>query len=127
MAQLQDYSAALATPLHPLRLAWLADDSLGRFGIDQGVTGGDDYNLTGVWAAAVHNHAGVVDGIFYATQHHNRLYAMILFERGATQSRSSDGRVDEPGMPDLWVEAAGLLRRFETTLLDEPPNSDDRR
>ncbi len=126
-AQLRDYYAAIATPSRPLRLAWLADDGLARLGIDQRVTGGDDYDLSGTRAAAIHGHTGLVDGIFYATRHHNRLYAIALFERAREAVRFERwGGLGDPDVPDLWVDLAGLLQRFEIALLDEPGDPHDR-
>jgi hypothetical protein len=83
-AQVRAYYAALATVLRPVRLAYMADDGLAQLGIDQRHTAGDDYDLSGAWSAALHAHTAHIDGIFYATRHHNGLYAVALFERAAS-------------------------------------------
>lgn len=81
VAQLRDYYAAICTVKEPLVLAYLADDGLAQAGIDQRVTGGDDYDLSQAWAAAIHAHDGNADGILYPSRHHNGCYSVALFER----------------------------------------------
>lgn len=82
-SQLRDYYAATLTVRQPLVLAHLADDGLAQAGIDQRVTGGDDYALSQAWAKAIHEHEGTVDGILFPSRHHNTLYAVALFGRAA--------------------------------------------
>jgi hypothetical protein len=103
-AQLLDYYAAIAILVRPLRLAWLTDDGLARRGIDQWVTGGNDYDMSCALAAAIRGRAAPVDKIFYTTRHHNRVYSEPLFERAPAA---------------VWVEVAGLLRQVVIVLLEE--------
>lgn len=124
--QVRAHYAAIATPVRRLRLAYLADDGLAQLGIDQRVTAGDDYDLSGAWAAALHAHAGGVDGIFYATRHHNGLYAVALFERAREAVRFERwGDLGDRHVPDLWVELTRLLQRFQIGLLTEKAGSDN--
>ena len=69
------FYAAIVTVEQPLELAYLADAGLATLGIDQRHTGGDDYGLSQCWSSAVHAHGDAVDGIFYASRHHNGLYS----------------------------------------------------
>lgn len=71
--QLSGYYASSARLTRPIRVAYLADDGLAHLAIDQRVTGGDDYDLSQRWARAIHDHGSGIDGIFYATRHHNGL------------------------------------------------------
>ncbi len=87
---------------------------------------GDDYDLSGMWAAAIHAHAGAADGIFYATRHHNRLYAVALFERARDAVHFARwGDLGDRAVPDLWVELTGLLQRFEIGVITPLPAPDD--
>lgn len=123
-AQLADYYAAIARSLRPLRLAFLADDGLVLLGIDQRVTGGDDYALSGRWANAIYRHAAQVDGIFYATRHHNGLYAVALFERAREAVECTRwGGLGDRGVADLWVETNAILERFQIDVIEELPDA----
>ena len=94
--------------------------SVARLGIDQRVTGGDDYNLSQRWAAAIHGHASMVDGIFYATRHHNQLYAVALFERARDAVQFERwGVLGDRSVGDLSTDTDRLLVRFGITLLEE--------
>lgn len=117
-AQVEAYYAAIATVDRPLRLAYLADDGLARLGIDQRHTAGDDYDLSGEWSAAIHAHGDRVDGILYATRHHNNLYAVALFDRAqgaVTFNRWGD--LGDRTVPDLWVETEAALTRFNIDIV----------
>ena len=118
--QLGEHYAAVARTIRPLRLAYLADDSLAGLGVDQRLTGGDDYRLSRRWAQAIHAHAGMVDGIFYATRHHNQLYAVALFERArdAVEFRRW-GTLGDRSIGDLWVEMDRILQRFGIAMLQD--------
>jgi len=112
-AQLQAYYAAVAMATRPLRLAYLADDGLAQLGIDQRHTAGDDYDLSGAWSAALHAHAARIDGIFYATRHHNGLYAVALFERAMSAVAFRRwGVLGDRSVADLWVETDAAFARF---------------
>lgn len=116
--QLTSYYAAIATASRPLRLAQLADEGLLRLGIDQRHTGGDDYDLSGAWSLAIHDHIAAVDGIFYPSRHHNGLYSVALFERAApavTFKRWGD--LGDPLVLDLWSETVRVLARFGVAVL----------
>jgi len=73
-----------------LEVAFFADDGLALNGVDLRVTGGDDYTLSQGWSGAIHAHHPTVDGIFYASRHHNGLYCVALSSARATRSYSSD-------------------------------------
>jgi hypothetical protein len=121
--QLGAYYAALATVREPLRLAHLADDGLAQLGIDQRITGGDDYALSQRWSKAMYRHPAQVDGILYPTRHHNRLYTVALFERASEKVAFEDalwGVLGDRTAPDLWVETVRIFRRFAIDLLEEP-------
>jgi hypothetical protein len=117
-AQLASYYAATATVMRPLRLAYLADEGLVQLGIDQRHTGGDDYDLSGTWALAIHGHDAIPDGIFYPSRHHNGLYSVALFERArdAVAFRRW-GTLGDRGVPDLWTETTRVLQRFAIAVL----------
>jgi hypothetical protein len=107
--------ASLTSSNQPLELAFFADDGLALNGIDQRVTGGDNYNLAQRWSGAIHTYHPLVDGIFYASRHHNRLYCVALFERASdkvTFDRPHWGVLGDPASPDLFGQTAALLRRF---------------
>lgn len=113
MAALRGYYAATAHLQRPLRLAYLADDGLAHIGIDQRVTGGDDYRLSQIWGQAVHGHESMVDGLFYATRHHNRLYAVALFERARNAVEFTRwGVLSDQGDKTLWDETTRIAERF---------------
>jgi len=119
VAELRVRYAALATVARPLRLAELADDGLARLGLDQRVTGGDDYDLAGAWSAAIHGHAAGVDGLFYPSRHHNGRYNVALFERArAAVTWAIWGGLGEPDPADLWVETNRALDRHAIDLID---------
>ncbi len=115
------YYAAKVTLKLDLRLAYLADDGMVKLGIDQRHTGGDDYNLSGAWAAAIHAHDSGVDGIFYSSRHHNLLYSIsiALFDRA--QSKVTFVRwgntLGDNFSPDLWSETARVLKRFQIAVI----------
>jgi len=112
------FYAAIATVEQPLDLAYLADAGLGRLGIDQRHTGGDDYGLSQRWSAAIHVHDHHLDGIFYASRHHNGLYSVALFDRARGKVRfEAWGTLGERGTPDLWLETARILRTYEIIVL----------
>jgi hypothetical protein len=113
--------AAVVTLHRSLRLAHLAGDSLGRLGIDQRVTGGDDYDLSGAWSAAIHRHSRRVDGIVYPSRHQNALSSVALFDRAAPAVAFARwGRLDDRGVPSLWVMVARWLKRAGVALVDLP-------
>jgi hypothetical protein len=121
VAELRVRYAALATVVRPLRLAELADDGLARLGLDQRVTGGDDYDLAGAWLAAIQAHAAGVDGLFYASRHHNRCYNVALFERARDAvTWAIWGGLGKPDPADLWVATVRALDRFAIDLIDPP-------
>ena len=123
-AELTVRYASVVTLRRPLRLAHLAGDSLGRLGIDQRVTGGDDYDLSGAWSAAIHGHARWVDGIFYPSRHQNTLYSVGLFDRAASAVDFTYwGRLDDRAVPALWVAVARWLKRAGVALIDLPATS----
>jgi hypothetical protein len=110
--------AAVATLRRPLRLAHLAGDGLGHLGIDQRVTGGDDYDLSGAWSAAIHGHALMLDGIIYPSRHQNTLTSVALFDRAAGAiDLTFWGRLDDRATPTLWVAMARWLRRANVVLV----------
>lgn len=114
---LNNYYVAVAHLLRPLRLARLADDALVSLGIDQRVTAGDDYRLSQRWAAAIHAHPSDVDGVIYATRHHNQFYAVALFDRAAQAIEFTRlGMLGEPGDAALWSESNRVLQRFAIDL-----------
>jgi hypothetical protein len=118
VAQLREYYAARGTVIEPLVLAYFADDGLAQAGIDQRVTAGDDYDLSQAWSAAVHTHAGNVDGIFYPSRHHNRLYSVALLERaGHKVSFMTWGPLGDRRHRRLWRETARVLTRFGFALM----------
>ena len=101
------------------RLAFSADDGLTLNGIDLRVTGGDDYNLAQRWSGAIHAHHPLVDGIFYASRHHNGLYCVALFERARDKvifDRPHWGVLGDSASPDLFGQTAALLRRFQVQI-----------
>jgi hypothetical protein len=105
--------AAICTVVEPLALAYLADDGLAQSGIDQRVTGGDDYDLSQAWTAAIHAHDGRVDGIFYPSRHHNAIYSVALFERGQDKVAFERwGTLGGRRRRALWRETERALTRF---------------
>lgn len=74
-----------ATSTDTLEVAFFADDGLSLNGTDLRVTGGDDYGLPQRWSGAIHAHHPLIDGILYASRHHNGLYCVALFERARTR------------------------------------------
>lgn len=114
-ADLNTRYASLASSTQPLELAFFADDGLALNGIDLRVTGGDDYNLSQRWSLAIHTYHPLVDGILYASRHHNGLYCVALFERArdkVTFDRPHWGVLGDPASPYLFGQTAALLRRF---------------
>ena len=121
LAQLREYCAATGAVVEPLLLAHFADDGLARAGIDQRVTGGDDYDLSQAWSAAVHAHAGNLDGIFYPSRHHNGLYSVALFERARRKVTVAIwGTLGNRRQRRLWHETERVLARFAIGLIATP-------
>jgi RES domain len=116
--QLSTRYAAIATTMHPLKLAHLADDGLTQLGIDQRHTGGDDYDLSGAWSSAIHRHPANPHGILYPSRHHNGLYNIALFDSAAGCLHFDMwGTLGDPASPDLWTATAEALDRFTITLI----------
>ncbi len=116
--QLSSYYTATATLSRALRLAFLADGGLIQLGIDQRHTGGDDYDLSGAWSLAIHNHVTTPDGIFYPSRHHNGLYSVALFERArGAIAFTRWGVLGDQSVPDLWSETARIVQRFGIAVL----------
>jgi hypothetical protein len=112
-ADLRLFYAAIVTVERQLDLAYLADAGLATLGIDQRHTGGDDYGLAKCWSAAIHAHSSDVDGIFYASRHHNRMYAVALFARARGKVRFDTwDTLGDRGVADLWVETERILRTY---------------
>lgn len=102
-----------ATLIRPLRLALLADDGLQLLGIDLRVTGGSDYSLSRDWSEAIHRHSARVDGIFYPSRHHNRLFSVAAFDRARDAIGFSVwGTLGDRSQRDLWLATTRFLRRF---------------
>jgi hypothetical protein len=121
LAQLREYYAATGAVVEPLVLAHFADDGLAQAGIDQRVTGGDDYDLSQAWSAAVHAHAGDVDGIFYPSRHHNGLYSVALYERARHKvTFATWGALGDRRHRRLWRETERVLTRFTIGLILAP-------
>lgn len=119
-AELRARYVARATTKRPLRFAYLADDGLQLLGIDLRVTGGNDYLLSRAWSGAIHQHAAQVDGIFYPSRHHNRLFSVALFERTrADIAFSVWGILGERDQRDLWLATTRFFRRFGVQILIE--------
>jgi hypothetical protein len=119
---LQSYYAAVATLRSPLRLADLTGDGLGALGIDQRVTGGDDYDLAGAWSAAIHAHREAVDGIVYPSRHHNGRFSVALFERARDAVAFARwGVLGDRATPDLWVVLTRELRAARIDIVAFPP------
>ena len=117
-ADLSLFYAAIATTEQPLDLAYLADAGLARLRIDQRHTGGDDYGLSQRWSAAIQMHDHPMDGIFYASRHHNGLYSVALFDRARGKVRfEAWGTLGDRGTPDLWLETARILRTYAIIVL----------
>jgi len=120
-----------ATTTDTLEVAFFADDGLSLNGIDLRVTGGDDYGLPQRWSGAIHAHHPVVDGILYASRHHNGLYCVALFERARTKvtfDRPRWGVLGDPGSPDLYGKqlrscAASTSRSIRRSAPVEPSGS----
>ncbi len=113
LAQLRHFYAAICIVTEPLLLAYLADDGLAQLGIDQRVTGGDDYDLSQAWSAAIHAHEGQVDGIFYPSRHHNGLFSVALFERARSKVAFDRwGTLGDRRRRALWSETEHALVRF---------------
>jgi RES domain len=111
--------ASRALLRRPLELAFFADDGLTLNGIDLRVTGGDDYTLSQGWSGAIYAHHPTVDGIFYASRHHNGLYCVALYERARDKvafERPRWGVLGDPAVADLFGETAALLRRFQVQI-----------
>jgi hypothetical protein len=120
-AELHRRYVARATTNRPLRFAYLADDGLQLLGIDLRVTGGNDYLLSRSWSGAIHHHAAQVDGIFYPSRHHNRLFSVALFDRArAAIDFSIWGTLGERDPRDLWLATTRFLRRFGVQIVVEP-------
>jgi hypothetical protein len=112
-ADLRAFYTAIVTVERQLDLVYLADAGLATLGIDQRHTGGDDYGLSQRWSAAIHAHGSDVDGIFYTSRHHNRMYAVALFERARGKVRFDTwGPLGDRGVVDLWVETERILRTY---------------
>lgn len=115
--RLVEQYAAVARVTRPVHLAYLADDGLARLGIDQRITGGDNYRISQRWAEVIHRHPAGVDGVFYATRHHNGLYAVALFERARDAVEfTSSGTLGDRSDSDLWTELGRILERFEIAI-----------
>ena len=109
---------ARAATIRPMRLAYLADDGLQLLGIDLRVTGGSDYLLSRRWSQAIHGHAARVDGVFYPSRHHNRLFSVALFERARDAVAFSVwGTLGDPKQRLLWLATLRFLRRFDARLI----------
>lgn len=120
--ELNQRYASRATTLRRLRLAYLADDGLQLLGIDLRVTGGNDYTLSREWSAAIHRHDAQVDGMFYPSRHHNRLFSVALFDRASDAiSFLMWGKLGDPSQRGLWLATTRFLRRFEVQLIVAPP------
>ena len=88
------------------------------------MTGGDDYDLSGAWSAAIHGHARRVDGIFYPSRHQNTLYSVGLVDRAASAVGFTYwGRLDRRAVLTLWVAVARWLKRAGVALIDLPTTS----
>jgi hypothetical protein len=121
-ATVQSYYAAVATLRRPLRLADLTGDRLGALGIDQRVTGGDDYELAGRWSAAIHAHRDGVDGLVYPSRHHNARFSVALFERARDAVAFARwGVLGDRATPDLWVALTRELRAARIDVVAPPP------
>jgi hypothetical protein len=121
-ATLQSYYAAVATLRRPLRLADLTGDGLGALGIDQRVTGGDDYELSGHWSAAINAHREAVDGIVYPSRHHQGRFSVALFERARDAVAFARwGVLGDRATPDLWVALTRELRAARIDVVAFPP------
>jgi hypothetical protein len=97
----------------------MAGNGLDALGIDQRVTGGDDYDLSRRWAAAVHTNIANVDGIYYPWRHHNALHSVALFERAQSAIDVIEwGRLGDPEILDLWVRLSTFLDRFAIGLIE---------
>lgn len=113
LTELQARYAAKVNLKESLLLAHLCNDGLVQLGIDQRHTGGDDYDLSQAWSFAIHNHPANVDGILYASRHHNDLYSVAIFERCADKLEFHVwGRLNDTAMPDLDRAVTQALRRF---------------
>jgi RES domain len=111
--------ASRAGSIRQLELAFFADDGLALNGIDLRVTGGDDYKLSQGWSHAIHQHHPLVDGILYASRHHNSLYCVALFERARGKVRfwrPHWGVLGDHAVPDLFGQTAALFRRFSVKI-----------
>jgi hypothetical protein len=114
-AELATRHAARATVVRPLRLAFFADDGLALNGVDLRVTGGDDYQLSQGWSAAIHRDHPSADGIFYASRHHNGLYCVALLERSRDAVQFDPrpwGTLASSSPPDLASVMARIILRF---------------
>lgn len=118
LAELGRQSAARARCVRPLKLACLADDGLAELGIDQRVTGGDDYVISRGWSRAIHDHTAQVDGILYPSRHHNLMYCVALFDQARPAVVfEAWGTLGDRATADLWVETARVLERFQIALI----------
>jgi hypothetical protein len=117
---LRSYRAVVATTVRSLRLAYMAGNGLDALGIDQRVTGGDDYDLSQRWAAAVHANVANVDGIYYPSRLHNALHSAALFERAQTAIDVVEGgHLGNPKIPDSWVSLNTFMDRFAIGLIED--------
>jgi hypothetical protein len=122
LATLQSYYAAVATLQRPLQLANLTGHGLGALGIDQRVTGGDDYALAGRWSAAIHKHRSGVDGLVYPSRHHNGRFSVALFERARDAIVFARwGVLGDRAVPDLWVALTRELSAARIDIITLPP------
>jgi hypothetical protein len=122
LATLQSNYAAVATLQRPLRLANLTGHGLGALGIDQRVTGGDDYTLSGRWSMAIHAHRNGVDGLVYPSRHHNGRFSVALFERARDAvAFARCGVLGDRAVPDLWVALTRELGAEWIDIVAFPP------
>ncbi len=88
-----------AGPHKSLRLADMTGDALKTLGLNNDLSGGDDYALSQQWAAAVHRADESWDGIRYVSRQHNRGFAYAIFnpacmKQGVARMLDDDERED---------------------------------
>lgn len=120
LKKLLSYRAVTVSLNRPLRLARFAGASMVSMGLDTRVTGGNNYDLSRAWSAAVHRRTSPseVDGILYPTRHQNDLYSIALFDRAGRAVRFVEhGVLGDRTSGRVWTACMKALKRYELDVI----------
>ena len=100
-------SLTLLRVLSPLRLVTMHGRALRAHGADASVVHGP-YTTTWAWSAAIHDHPGAPDGIYYRARHDDSGYSVALFQRAGhkVEPAGSTRLLDPAFAPTLarWLD-----------------------